>query len=326
MAKHNRDDPASSTAGAGRSFKSAWHSLLSLQSTGTALERSFQRRSETLHMMRFYVRELGIDVEIRPTNYNQFQEKLRRGDYQIFQFGWVADYPDPENFFFLLWSKMGKSAAGGKDKAESVDEKLEEWEEGNQTAARKAHATVFKVVTSKAAGSERSKAAAKEGVVCGFSPIQMENWAAAKQAAEGALSVLRTQCEETHWMRVSTMGLQCTILEALAYEAPSAETALVTALTTLASPSSSFRSPKPRPSPKTTATLGSRSFSEARRGSSPKTTPTPSPPSPSSSSKMRKRSQSRRSPPPSRRSSSWAFSTRCGRRASRRRAPRSIGC
>ena len=63
MAKHNRDDPASSTAGAGRSFKSAWHSLLSLQSTGTALERSFQRRSETLHMMRFYVRELGIDVQ-----------------------------------------------------------------------------------------------------------------------------------------------------------------------------------------------------------------------------------------------------------------------
>ena len=80
--------------------------------------------------------------------------------------------------------------------------------------------------------------------------------------------------------------------------------------TTLASPSSSSRSPKPRPSPETTATLGSRSFSAARTASSRKTTPTPSPPSPSSSSEMRKRSQSRRSPPPSRRSSSSAFSTR----------------
>jgi oligopeptide transport system substrate-binding protein len=57
-------------------------------------------------------RELGIDVRIAATTYNQFQDKVRRGTYQIFLWGWVADYPDPENFLFLLWSKMGRVKGG----------------------------------------------------------------------------------------------------------------------------------------------------------------------------------------------------------------------
>jgi ABC-type transport system substrate-binding protein len=56
--------------------------------------------------------KLGIDVEIAATTYNQFQDKVRRGAYQLFMWGWVADYPDPENFLFLLWSKMARSAGG----------------------------------------------------------------------------------------------------------------------------------------------------------------------------------------------------------------------
>lgn len=57
-------------------------------------------------------RRLGLEVEIAATTYNQFQDKVRRGAYQIFMWGWVADYPDPENFLFLLWSPMARSAGG----------------------------------------------------------------------------------------------------------------------------------------------------------------------------------------------------------------------
>jgi oligopeptide transport system substrate-binding protein len=57
-------------------------------------------------------RQLGIDVEIAATTYNQFQDKVRRGAYQLFMWGWVADYPDPENFLFLLWSQMARSQGG----------------------------------------------------------------------------------------------------------------------------------------------------------------------------------------------------------------------
>jgi ABC-type transport system substrate-binding protein len=41
--------------------------------------------------------KLGIQLEIRATDYNQFQDKVRRGKHQIFSWGWLADYPDGEN-------------------------------------------------------------------------------------------------------------------------------------------------------------------------------------------------------------------------------------
>jgi len=62
-------------------------------------------------------RQLGIDVVLDATNYNKFQEKVRDGAYQIFQWGWVADYPDPENFLFLLTTRMARSESGGPNSA-----------------------------------------------------------------------------------------------------------------------------------------------------------------------------------------------------------------
>jgi len=47
--------------------------------------------------------KLGIQLVIRSTDYNRFQEKVRKAKVQIFSWGWNADYPDPENFLFLLY-------------------------------------------------------------------------------------------------------------------------------------------------------------------------------------------------------------------------------
>ena len=58
-------------------------------------------------------RELGLDVQIVATTYNQFQDRVRRGAYQIFQWGWVADFPDPENFLFLLECENAQSKSKG---------------------------------------------------------------------------------------------------------------------------------------------------------------------------------------------------------------------
>jgi len=57
--------------------------------------------------------KLGIQLNIRSTDYNRFQEKMELGNAQIFSWGWFADYPDPENFLFLLYGPNGRVGSGG---------------------------------------------------------------------------------------------------------------------------------------------------------------------------------------------------------------------
>lgn len=67
--------------------------------------------------MRKQFAKLGINLVIRATDYNRFQEKMRKGTAQIFQWGWNADYPDPENFFFLLYGPNAKIDHNGENAA-----------------------------------------------------------------------------------------------------------------------------------------------------------------------------------------------------------------
>jgi len=70
-----------------------------------------------LNWMRKQYQKLGIQLVIRATDYNRFQEKMRNGTSQIFQWGWNADYPDPENFFFLLYGPNAKVEHHGENAA-----------------------------------------------------------------------------------------------------------------------------------------------------------------------------------------------------------------
>ncbi len=65
--------------------------------------------------MRKQFNKLGIELNIRSTDYNRFQEKMRTGAAQIYMWGWNADYPDPENFLFLLYGPNGKVKFGGEN-------------------------------------------------------------------------------------------------------------------------------------------------------------------------------------------------------------------
>jgi ABC-type oligopeptide transport system substrate-binding subunit len=61
--------------------------------------------------------KIDLELEIRDTDYNRFQDKMLRGDAQIFQWGWNADYPDPENFLFLLYGPNAKVGKNGENAA-----------------------------------------------------------------------------------------------------------------------------------------------------------------------------------------------------------------
>jgi ABC-type transport system substrate-binding protein len=73
-------------------------------------------KAELDWMVKQYAK-LGIQLEIRATDYNQFQEKMLKGRQQIFWWGWLADYPDAENFLFLLYGPNGKAAHEGENAA-----------------------------------------------------------------------------------------------------------------------------------------------------------------------------------------------------------------
>lgn len=83
-----------------------------------------QTAPTALMRYKFFVRawrQIGLDVVIDATSYNQFQDKMRRNAYQVFMWGWIADYPDPENFLFLLWSESSPHPNSSRFKDERFD-------------------------------------------------------------------------------------------------------------------------------------------------------------------------------------------------------------
>lgn len=61
--------------------------------------------------------KIDIQLVVRATDFNRFQDKLKKGAVQLYYLGWNADYPDPENFFFLLDGAESKVARGGENAA-----------------------------------------------------------------------------------------------------------------------------------------------------------------------------------------------------------------
>ena len=84
--------------------------------------------------------KLDLQLEIRATDWNRFQEKIRKGTTQIFRLGWNADYPDPENFLFLLHGPQSRSRTQGENAANYVnpeyDRLFEQVKHMPNTAAR----------------------------------------------------------------------------------------------------------------------------------------------------------------------------------------------
>ncbi|WP_419420631.1 ABC transporter substrate-binding protein [Legionella sp. D16C41] len=68
-----------------------------------------------LEWMRKQLDKIGIDLNVQATQYNRFQEKMSSGNTQLFSWGWLADYPDPENFLVMLYGPNGKVLHGGEN-------------------------------------------------------------------------------------------------------------------------------------------------------------------------------------------------------------------
>lgn len=58
-------------------------------------------------------KKLNIDLNVRETDWNRFREKLEKGTFQFYSLAWLADYPDAENFLFILYGPHSKAQEQG---------------------------------------------------------------------------------------------------------------------------------------------------------------------------------------------------------------------
>jgi oligopeptide transport system substrate-binding protein len=56
--------------------------------------------------------KIDLQLVVRNSDFNRFQDKIRKGTAQLFFFGWNADYPDPENFLFLFYGPQSRVKSG----------------------------------------------------------------------------------------------------------------------------------------------------------------------------------------------------------------------
>jgi len=79
-----------------------------------------------LNWMLKQFRKLNINLVINTTDYNRFQDKINSGNFQFFSWGWNADYPDPENFFFLLYGPNARHGHGVENTTGYVSARYDE--------------------------------------------------------------------------------------------------------------------------------------------------------------------------------------------------------
>ncbi len=61
--------------------------------------------------------KINVQLVVRSSDWNRFQDKVRKGTSQLFFMGWNADYPDPENFLFLFYGPQSRALKNGENAA-----------------------------------------------------------------------------------------------------------------------------------------------------------------------------------------------------------------
>lgn len=84
-----------------------------------------------------YKQNLGVELSVEQTPWADFLEDLNQPNppYQLYQLGWVADYPDPQNFLEVLFHSESSQNHGNYSNPE-VDALLDEARRTQDTEAR----------------------------------------------------------------------------------------------------------------------------------------------------------------------------------------------
>jgi len=86
-------------------------------------------------VLQMWEKNLGIKVDIQQTEFATYLKDLHRRRFQMFETGWIADYPDPENFLDILFHSQSSNNHSNYSNPE-VDALLEKARTETDQAAR----------------------------------------------------------------------------------------------------------------------------------------------------------------------------------------------
>jgi oligopeptide transport system substrate-binding protein len=113
--------------------------------TGKQLELTYDMGSDSTRareIATFDMRcfeQLGIKMKLQVNTWSQQLERSHKGTFQMFSLGWLADYPDPENFLQLLYGPNAppgpNSAAFADSEYDRLYERMKSMEDTQERAA-----------------------------------------------------------------------------------------------------------------------------------------------------------------------------------------------
>ncbi len=77
-------------------------------------QRARRSSLEITEAVQYYLRKVGLDVEIVQLEWTAFKQAVSDGDADMFLLSWHADYPDAENFLFPVFHSANWGAAGNR--------------------------------------------------------------------------------------------------------------------------------------------------------------------------------------------------------------------
>ncbi|MBF0321214.1 MAG: ABC transporter substrate-binding protein [Nitrospirae bacterium] len=68
-----------------------------------------------------YLKDAGIEAEIRTLEWSAYKAAINKGDTDMFWLGWLADYPDGENFLYPLYHSSNFGAGGNRTRYKNAE-------------------------------------------------------------------------------------------------------------------------------------------------------------------------------------------------------------
>lgn len=85
------------------------------------LIKSDNQVSLITQLIQYYLVQAGLRVEIVPLEWSALKSRTFRGDFDMAYFAWIADYPEPENFFYPLFYSRNAGPGGNRSFYRSAD-------------------------------------------------------------------------------------------------------------------------------------------------------------------------------------------------------------